>query len=56
VNYTSLADAISRTVTLYGQKDVWRAMQRAGMKIDFSWSRSGKAYADLYASLIAEDQ
>lgn len=56
VNYASLADAISRTVTLYWQRDTWRAMQRAGMKTDFSWNRSGKAYADLYAALIAEDQ
>lgn len=56
VNYPSLADAISRTVTLHQQGEVWRSIQRAGMKTDFSWTRSGKAYADLYASLIAEDQ
>lgn len=56
VHYASLADAISRTVTLYWQRDTWRAIQRAGMKTDFSWSRSGKAYADLYESLTAEDQ
>lgn len=56
VNYAGFADAISRAVTLYWQGDTWRAMQRAGMKTDFSWSRSGKAYADLYAALIAEDQ
>ncbi len=55
ITYASLADAISRTVTLYGQADVWRSIQRAGMKTDFSWTRSGKAYADLYASLIVED-
>ena len=54
VHYAALADAISRAVTLYWHADTWRAMQRAGMKTDFSWSRSGKAYADLYASLIAE--
>lgn len=54
VNYASLADAVSRAVTLYWQHDTWRGMQRAGMKTDFSWSRSGKAYADLYAKLIAE--
>jgi starch synthase len=56
VNYASLADAIARTVGLFGQRETWRAMQRAGMKTDFSWNRSGKAYADLYAELIAEDQ
>ena len=54
VNYASLADAVSRAVTLYWQHDTWRGIQRAGMKTDFSWSRSGKAYADLYAKLIVE--
>lgn len=54
VTYPSLVDAISRTVALYWQQDIWRGIQRAGMKTDFSWGRSGKAYADLYASLIAE--
>ncbi|OYW49992.1 MAG: starch synthase [Novosphingobium sp. 28-62-57] len=54
VHYAALADAITRTVTLYWQRDTWRAIQRAAMKTDFSWNRSGKAYADLYASLIAE--
>lgn len=56
VNYAGLSDAIRRTVTLYWQTETWRAIQRAGMKTDFSWDRSGKAYADLYAGLIAEDR
>lgn len=55
ITHAALADAINRTVTLYWQRDTWRAIQRAGMKTDFSWDRSGKAYADLYASLIAEE-
>lgn len=55
ITHAALADAINRTVTLYWQRDTWRAIQRAGMQTDFSWDRSGKAYADLYASLIAEE-
>ncbi len=55
VHHSSLADAISRAVTLYAQRDVWQAIQRAGMKTDFSWNRSGRAYAELYASLLAEN-
>jgi starch synthase len=51
VSYPALADAITRTVALFGQQAEWRSVQRAGMKSDFSWGRSGKAYADLYASL-----
>ncbi len=51
VRYQTLADALTRTVQLYHQRDTWTALQRAGMKADFSWSGSGKAYADLYTSL-----
>lgn len=50
--FAALTEAISRTVTLYAQPEIWRSVQRAGMKSDFSWGRSGKAYADLYASLV----
>jgi starch synthase len=51
VRYQSLADALTRTVQLYHQPGAWAALQRAGMKADFSWARSGQAYADLYRSL-----
>jgi starch synthase len=51
VRYQTLADALSRAVGLHTQREVWRGLQRAGMKSDFSWARSGKAYAELYASL-----
>ncbi|MCW1381390.1 glycogen synthase GlgA [Novosphingobium sp. KCTC 2891] len=52
VNYGALADAVSRTIALYYDRDSWRGLQRAGMKSDFSWGRSGAAYAALYASLL----
>ena len=52
VNYNSLAMAISQAVTLYRETEVWRAIQRNAMKADFSWARSGRAYADLYAQLL----
>lgn len=54
VHYRALAMAICRAVALYHQPAVWQAIQRAGMKADFSWSQSGKAYAELYARLVAE--
>ncbi len=52
VVYPHLAQAITRTVSLYGQGEAWRAMQRAGMRADFSWGRSAAAYADLYLQLV----
>jgi len=52
VTYDALAEAIDRTIALYWDRDAWHQIQRAGMKSDFSWGRSGKAYADLYAQLV----
>ena len=46
VDYHGLAIAISRTVSLYRDRRTWRAIQRNGMKADFSWTHSGQAYAD----------
>jgi starch synthase len=54
VDLPSLSTAIGRAVTLYRQPEQWRAIQRNGMKSDFSWARSGKAYADLYTQLVME--
>ena len=52
VVYPHLAQAITRTISLYGQPEVWRGIQRAGMRSDFSWGRSAAAYADLYGQLV----
>jgi starch synthase len=52
VRYQTLADALTRTVQLFHQSETWRGLQRAGMKADFAWERSGQAYAELYASLV----
>ncbi|MDE8650454.1 glycogen synthase GlgA [Novosphingobium album (ex Liu et al. 2023)] len=53
VSYDSLAAALNRTVALYWQPGEWERLQRNGMKCDFSWAASGRAYADLYRSLAA---
>lgn len=54
VDYPILAAAISRTVALYHQPAAWRAIQRNGMKTDFSWTNSGKIYAELYRELTGK--
>ena len=52
-DYPNFALAIARAVHLYHQPLVWRRMQMAGMKADFSWDRSGAAYARLYRQLVS---
>jgi len=54
VTYAALADAISRAVHLYQDRDLWTALQRNGMTADFSWAHSGTAYADLFRDLTAK--
>lgn len=48
----ALHGAIARTIRLHGDKGQWQAMQRAGMRADFSWSHSAARYAALFRSLI----
>lgn len=54
VSQPALAEAIERAVKLYHQPEIWRNIQKNGMRADFSWGTSGGAYASLYGELIAE--
>jgi starch synthase len=56
VDFHALTAALNRTAALFRQPQQWRALQRNGMKCDFSWSSSGKAYADLYAQIVMENR
>lgn len=46
--YRAVARAVDR---YYAQPEAFRAMQQTGMRRDFSWDRSARAYLDLYRSL-----
>ncbi|HWA38548.1 MAG TPA: glycogen synthase GlgA [Burkholderiales bacterium] len=43
--------AVGRAVRCRADARAWRAVQRAGMRRDFSWSAAARRYADLYRSL-----
>ena len=53
-HYHGLASAISRTIALYRQPEMWQQIQRNGMAADFSWNRSGADYAAIYQQLIGD--
>lgn len=55
VSEVALAEAIRRTIALYGQPKVWKKIQRRGMKTDVSWDVSAERYADLYARLLGQE-
>jgi starch synthase len=46
-----LLEASSRAVRCYERPAAWRAVQRAGMQRDFSWSAAARRYAALYRQL-----
>lgn len=43
---------IKTAYNTYLNKDEWKMIQTNGMKIDYSWNRSAKKYADLYNKLL----
>ncbi|HTR01960.1 MAG TPA: glycogen synthase [Thermoanaerobaculia bacterium] len=49
----ALWDALDRALKVYAQPAKWAELQRNGMGRDFSWSRSGRAYAAVYARAAA---
>lgn len=54
VDYQNLALAVTRTIALYHQDEVWTQIRRAGMRSDFSWNQSAATYAALYRSYVAD--
>ncbi len=49
--YHTLAHALRRAIATYARPELWCAIQRNGMRADFSWTESGRRYADLYTTL-----
>ncbi len=46
---------LREAVDLYhNDKQAWRALQKQAMSIDFSWSRSAKAYLEIYERLVSQ--
>jgi starch synthase len=51
-----LIEAVQRARELHADGKVWKAMQRAAMKSDVSWTHSAQQYAALYAQLAGRRQ
>jgi len=46
-------DAVKRALRTFRNRAAWRRLQQAGMRQDFSWSRSAKRYGEAYRRVIA---
>ena len=47
-----LLDAVGRAVSLWRQREAWRALMKRCMRQDFSWHRPALAYKNLYGKAI----
>ena len=48
---SDLLKSVQEAVRLFRKRPVWEHLMQNGMKMDFSWDRSAKAYADIYRSI-----
>jgi starch synthase len=46
---TALLDALRRAIETFGNRTLWRRIQKTGMRQDWSWDASARQYADVYA-------
>jgi starch synthase len=44
----ALLVALSRAIEAFANRPLWRRIQQAGMRQDFSWEASARAYVDVY--------
>ena len=58
VEYTpdALLAALRRALALFGNRTLWRRIQKAGMRQDFSWDASARQYVDVYARAASRIQ
>lgn len=50
-NQETFDDALKRALSFYQQESHWETIKQNGMERDSSWSRSAKAYADVYMEI-----
>lgn len=51
-NVACAAFALRRAFATFSRPEAWGAMVRNGMAADFSWTRSARAYQDIYEGLL----
>ena len=54
-DYTAdaLLAALERARTAFANPNIWKTLQLAGMRQDFSWDRSAREYVKLYERALA---
>ena len=50
----ALIDAVARVVTAFRDHALWSTLAQTGMRQDFSWGRSARAYVEVYERALAK--
>jgi starch synthase len=50
----TLLATLQQALTLYRDRGAWERLMQRGMQEDFSWTKSARAYADLYATALTK--
>jgi starch synthase len=48
----AFAAAARKAIAMYADQPLWQALQRNGMRQDFSWTKSAREYRRLYERLV----
>jgi starch synthase len=49
----AFADAARKAIAVYRDRPLWQALQRNGMRQDFSWTLAAQTYLALYESAVS---
>ena len=52
----SLRTALVKALTVYADRERWRAKQQTAMRADFSWAKPAQEYFELYQTLLAKSK
>lgn len=52
----SLRTALIKALTVYADREHWRAKQLAAMSADFSWAKPAQEYFELYQALLSKQE
>jgi starch synthase len=51
----ALWQAVERAMAVYQEPSLWRRLQEAGMRADFSWDRAARQYLRLYGHVLRKE-
>jgi starch synthase len=51
---TALVTAVKRALAAFADRPLWLSLMRTGMRQDFSWEQSARAYVQVYERALSK--